>query len=145
MIIDINFICKKPFYRGEEKQDMKFIEKDIHLMIDGMGIVFYSPETKKLVIEWNDERFNGSFFVRKVNDSEMTLALIDLHVMGCKRIPFPCFVFMCKFSFILETLYNRCILCAAHVLHKEKFPVECQNQVVPKIQKSRLCHWLSDI
>lgn len=62
MIIDINFIWKKPFYRGEEKQDMKFIEKDIHLMIDGMGIVFYSPETKKLVIEWNVERFNGSFF-----------------------------------------------------------------------------------
>lgn len=26
---------------------MKFKEKDIHLMIDGMGIVFYSPETNK--------------------------------------------------------------------------------------------------
>ncbi len=28
---------------------MKFIEKDIHLMIDGMGIVFFSPETNKNV------------------------------------------------------------------------------------------------
>ncbi|MCM1186291.1 MAG: hypothetical protein NC251_06635 [Lachnoclostridium sp.] len=30
---------------------MSFKEKDIHLMIDGMGIVFYSPETNKNIPE----------------------------------------------------------------------------------------------
>lgn len=30
---------------------MKFKEKDIHLKIDGMGIVFYSPETNKNIPE----------------------------------------------------------------------------------------------
>ena len=30
---------------------MKFKEKDIHLTIDGMGIVFYSPETNKNIPE----------------------------------------------------------------------------------------------
>ncbi len=30
---------------------MRFKEKDIHIMIDGMGIVFYSPETNKNIPE----------------------------------------------------------------------------------------------
>ena len=30
---------------------MKFKEKDLHLLIDGMGIVFYSPETNKSISE----------------------------------------------------------------------------------------------
>lgn len=30
---------------------MKFKEKDLHLLIDGMGIVFYSPETNKNISE----------------------------------------------------------------------------------------------
>lgn len=33
---------------------MKFEEKDIHLTIDGMGIVFYSPETTKKIPEGSD-------------------------------------------------------------------------------------------
>ena len=30
---------------------MKFEEKDIHLVIDGMGIVFYSPKTNQNILE----------------------------------------------------------------------------------------------
>ena len=33
---------------------MAFKEKDIHLSIDGMGIVFYSPETNKNIPEGCD-------------------------------------------------------------------------------------------
>jgi len=33
---------------------MTFQEKDVHLMIDGMGIVFYSPETNKNIPEGYD-------------------------------------------------------------------------------------------
>ena len=33
---------------------MMFKEKDIHLMIDGLGIVFYSPETNKNIPEGYD-------------------------------------------------------------------------------------------
>jgi len=33
---------------------MKFKEKDIHLMSDGMGIVFYSPETNRNIPEGCD-------------------------------------------------------------------------------------------
>lgn len=33
---------------------MKFAEQNIHLMIDGMGIVFYSPKTNKNIPEGCD-------------------------------------------------------------------------------------------
>lgn len=54
---------------------MKFIEKEIHLMIDGMGIVFYSPETNKNIPEgcdfFNEEYKNPEDVARHIKKGDV--------------------------------------------------------------------------